>query len=422
MYSTPPTITPRAIAPPAAVATSGSRRPPDFTRSGWEDDVASTAASLIDAMLAPAMTLMRRLPIAAKLALPAVIASAPMAALTLRALGWTQGPGTAALQGWFAITGLVMAYLLLAFYRSFRRDVTRVVDALEQLIAGDLRVLQPPPGRDELSRVLGVSNRLGEELARLVTNIRDHAEQTGRDAENLALADRALATRTSWQSTHVRDTIDQTRRLAHTVASNDAMAQHTRNDAASVGARADCGAATMADAIVAVETVQDSARRMDDIVETIDSLAFQTNLLALNAAVEAARAGESGRGFAVVAGEVRSLALRSSSAAAEIRSLIQLSRQQVRNSVEQIRSAGAQLDGIVGGIHDIAGSIDRIGASSAAQTAALGDLRASTDQLDEITRHNAALAGQVTEQAEQLHKRAGSLALAVARFRLPTLR
>jgi ABC-type transporter Mla subunit MlaD len=178
------------------------------------------------------------------------------------------------------------------------------------------------------------------------------------------------------------------------------------------------GASAMEEAVVSVEAIQASAKRMDEIVGVIDGLAFQTNILALNAAVEAARAGESGRGFAVVATEVRSLAQRSAASSKEIRELIGASSAQIAASVQKIHAAGSTITGMVAGIREVAGSMSQISNSSAEQSSGLSEITAAVRQLDEITQRNAQMVGHAVEKAEDMRRRATTLVDSVAMFKL----
>ena len=166
----------------------------------------------------------------------------------------------------------------------------------------------------------------------------------------------------------------------------------------------------MVEAIEAVEAVQGSAKRMDEIVSVIDGLAFQTNILALNAAVEAARAGESGRGFSVVASEVRSLAQRSAESAKEIRLLIRVSSHHIAASVQKIKTAGLAIEEIVAGIRDVAENMSRIAVSSTEQSSGLTEITSAVRQLDEITQRNARMVSRAVTQAVDLEGRAGTIA------------
>ena len=158
---------------------------------------------------------------------------------------------------------------------------------------------------------------------------------------------------------------------------------------------------------------------MDQIIATIEGIAFQTNILALNAAVEAARAGEQGRGFAVVAGEVRSLAQRSATAAGEIRTLIGHSRQQVVRSVEQMQVAGRTIDELVGSVAHVSRLMQQTGTAAGEQRLGITQVNSAVAELDRMTQQNAALVQESSAAAARMRSRAGVLGNTLAIFRLP---
>ena len=164
--------------------------------------------------------------------------------------------------------------------------------------------------------------------------------------------------------------------------------------------------------------LEDSSRRVSEIVSVIDGIAFQTNILALNAAVEAARAGEQGRGFAVVATEVRRLAQRSGQAAGEIRGLIAQSRTQVEATVARVQATAGSLNAVVDGVRGVSERLRGIARTSAEQSQGLEEMAAAVGNLDEITRRNAELVEESTQASQALVMRAGVLSAAVASLRL----
>ena len=163
---------------------------------------------------------------------------------------------------------------------------------------------------------------------------------------------------------------------------------------------AETGGRVVGDAVAAMIRIEDSSRKIEDIVGMIDEIAFQTNLLALNAAVEAARAGDAGKGFAVVAQEVRNLAQRSAQASKEIKGLIGESSVQVKGGAELVKGAGKTLEDILGSVKRVADIVATIAAASSEQASGIDQVNAAVSQMDEMTQQNAAL---VEESAAAAH-------------------
>jgi methyl-accepting chemotaxis protein len=174
----------------------------------------------------------------------------------------------------------------------------------------------------------------------------------------------------------------------------------------------------MGQVVETMKGINDSSRKIADIISVIDGIAFQTNILALNAAVEAARAGEQGRGFAVVAGEVRSLAQRSAQAAREIKELITTSVHCVDQGSTLVALAGKTMDEIVASIGRVSSIVGEISAASTEQSTGLGQVSQAVQQMDEATQRNAALVEQSAAAADNLKQQAQQLVQAVAVFRL----
>jgi methyl-accepting chemotaxis protein len=164
--------------------------------------------------------------------------------------------------------------------------------------------------------------------------------------------------------------------------------------------------------------IQDSSKKIADIIGVIDAIAFQTNILALNAAVEAARAGEQGRGFAVVAGEVRVLAQRSAQAAKEIKALISTSVDKVDSGTRQVADAGATMQEIVSQVKRVNDLIEEITAATTEQAGGIEQVNQAVTSLDQVTQQNAALVEQSAAAAASLKDQALSLEEAVSVFKL----
>jgi len=178
------------------------------------------------------------------------------------------------------------------------------------------------------------------------------------------------------------------------------------------------GGEVVAQVVGTMKGINDSARKIHDIISVIDGIAFQTNILALNAAVEAARAGEQGRGFAVVASEVRSLAGRSAEAAKEIKTLITDSVQRVEQGSAQVDQAGATMNEVVAAIRRVTDIMGEISAASSEQSSGVSQVGEAVTQMDQATQQNAALVEQMAAAAASLKMQAQELVQTVAVFRL----
>jgi methyl-accepting chemotaxis protein len=198
-------------------------------------------------------------------------------------------------------------------------------------------------------------------------------------------------------------------------AESAATANQLAGSAAQVAER---GGTVVGQVVATMEEIQQSSRKINDIIGVIDGIAFQTNILALNAAVEAARAGEQGRGFAVVAGEVRSLAQRSAEAAREIKGLIGASVDKVEAGTTLVQNAGSTMGEIVASVKRVTDMIAEISASTVEQTQGIESVNGSVTQLDQMTQQNAALVEQSAAAAESLKDQAQRLSQLVAGFRL----
>ena len=197
--------------------------------------------------------------------------------------------------------------------------------------------------------------------------------------------------------------------ISATVRKNAENAQQANQFAVETQEVAERGGVVVGDAVGAMAQIEESSRKIADIIGVIDEIARQTNLLALNAAVEAARAGEAGRGFAVVATEVRSLAQRSSQAAKDIKDLITNSSSQVKNGVDLVNRTGIALAEIVASIKKVAGVVSDIAAASAEQATGLEQVNKALSQMDEVTQQNSALVEENAATAKTLESQAKAM-------------
>jgi methyl-accepting chemotaxis protein len=333
-------------------------------------------------------------------------------------LGTEPKPAFEIVVGLCVFDAVVLLYLMAAFHRSATQDIAQMVQMVDRMVAGDLRQTALARSRDELGAMVTALGQLGRTVSAMVANVRGNAAFVAHAGQSLSRDSADLSDRTEQQAASLEQTAASVEELSSVVQTNASTAGSANGRASEVRDVAVSGAAIMAEAVASVEAIQASAKRMDEIVGVIDGLAFQTNILALNAAVEAARAGESGRGFAVVATEVRSLAQRSAASSKEIRQLIGSSSAQVAASVQRIHTAGTTITQIVTGIRDVADSMSQISATSAEQSAGLGEITAAVRQLDEITQRNAQMVGHAVEKARDMEARATTLVDSVALFKL----
>jgi methyl-accepting chemotaxis protein len=370
--------------------------------------------ALIRAVLRPGTRLMRSLRLPAKVGLIGLMLFAPMAVLLLSAVQqgrWLQAGASLAGMG-------LMAYFATSFYVSFMGAVKRLSRGMAAVADGNLAHHFDIEGRDEMADIGKLVERMADRLSTMVAEIRSSAVRVSGTGEKLAEGSAALAQRTEEQAGSLRQFVATVGQMSSAVASNAAEVNQLDSVTARVHGDAEQGGRTMAETIAALGALEDSSRRVSEIVAVIDGIAFQTNILALNAAVEAARAGESGRGFAVVAAEVRHLAQRSGAAASEIRQLIGQSRTQVENTVLRVQRTGDTLQAVVTGVRGVSERLRGIARASAEQSQGLSEMTSAVGNLDEITRQNAAMVEVSQQSSRSLVQRAETLAQAVASMRL----
>jgi methyl-accepting chemotaxis protein len=375
---------------------------------------------LLGKLLNPAVWWMRRLKLSGKLLTMAVLSGLPL--VLVFAMSSMSGSFDSGSATWLTALGMVSLALLvlglLALHISLSQDLDELAKATRHLVSGDLRLNVGGKSRDEVGELADALRDLGRTLSEMVANVRSNAAFVAHAGRSLSSDNRELSGRTEQQASSLVQTTSSVEQLLLTVQQNAQGAGSASSRAARLRDLAIRGASSMTQAVASVGSIQGSARRMDEIVGVIDSLAFQTNILALNAAVEAARAGEMGKGFAVVAGEVRSLAQRSAASSKEIRQLIVQSRELVSTSVEKIREAGANLDDIVSGIRELATDMSQISTASNEQSTGLNDISAAVRQLNDITQRNAEMVGHAVGQSTDLEGRARTLVASVSAFKL----
>lgn len=265
----------------------------------------------------------------------------------------------------------------------------------------------------------GVNNLL-ENMTELLMQIREAGETINTAAQEIASGNNDLSSRTEQQASSLEETASSMEELASTVKQNADNARQANQMAEAASQVAVRGGEVVGNVVTTMSAINESARKIEDIITVIDGIAFQTNILALNAAVEAARAGEQGRGFAVVAGEVRNLAQRSASAAKEIKELISDSVSKTAEGTKLVESAGETMHEIVTSVQRVTDIMGEITAASAEQSSGIDQVNKSVTEMDETTQQNAALVEEAAAAAESLVEQASNLMDSVNKYRLHT--
>jgi methyl-accepting chemotaxis protein len=293
-------------------------------------------------------------------------------------------------------------------------DILRVSNALAQ---GDLTktIDTDPPGM--FGKVKGGINCTVENLQALMGEIKDSTKLINTAAEEIAAGNNDLSQRTEKQAASLEETAASMTELTRTVQHNAENAKEANSLARDAERIASQGGIVVGNVVKTMESINESSRKVVEIISVIDNIAFQTNILALNAAVEAARAGEQGRGFAVVATEVRNLAQRAAAAAGEIKMLISDSVDKVEDGSQLVNKAGKTMQEIVQSIQGVTKVMAEITEASVEQSSGIAQVNQAIAQMDDVTQQNAALVEEAAASAESLEEQAQKLSITVANFK-----
>ncbi|MFP5391024.1 MAG: methyl-accepting chemotaxis protein [Gammaproteobacteria bacterium] len=281
-----------------------------------------------------------------------------------------------------------------------------------RIAAGDLTVAVD--GSDN-SLLHGIRT-MRDSLARIVAQVRSGTDNVVHTSGEMASGVMDLSARTEQQAGALEETASAMEQLASTVKQNGDNARHANQMVQEASKVAEQGGALVGQVVSTMGDINNSARRIVDIIGVIDGIAFQTNILALNAAVEAARAGEQGRGFAVVASEVRSLAQRSAGAAKEIKQLIDDSVDKVEAGTRLVDQAGSTMSELVSSVQNVSVIMAEITTASAEQESGISEIHRAIAQMDTVTQQNAALVEEAAAASSALQEQAEALEQAVSAF------
>ena len=317
------------------------------------------------------------------------------------------------------VAGVLSAALFGVFLvRGISRSLRQAMEAADAVAHGDLSHPIQVQGKDEVALLLQTLSTMQDSLGRVVSTVRQGSESVATASVQIAQGNTDLSARTESQASALEETAASMEELSATVKQNADNAKQANQLAMSASTVAVKGGEVVGQVVETMKHINDSSKRIFDIISVIDGIAFQTNILALNAAVEAARAGEQGRGFAVVASEVRSLAGRSAEAAKEIKGLISASVERVEQGNALVDQAGVTMTEVVGSIRRVTDIMGEISAASTEQSLGVAQMGEAIMQMDQATQQNAALVEESAAAADSLKTQAQQLVQAVAVFKL----
>ncbi|SCX03510.1 Aspartate chemoreceptor protein [Agrobacterium sp. DSM 25558] len=296
--------------------------------------------------------------------------------------------------------------------------VNQLAGGLARLSQGDLTQTIDTPFSGRLEQLRSDFNNSLANLKDVLAQIRERTLVIQHNGMEMRESSNDLSRRTESQAASLEQTAAAVEEITVTVKSSADRAREANQAVRITQKSADSSGTVVKNAIDAMGRIEDASKKIEQIIETIDDIAFQTNLLALNAGIEAARAGEAGKGFAVVAQEVRELAQRSADAAREIKTLINQSTNEVGTGALLVQEAGQVLSDISTQIVVVSQHVETIATATADQASALQEVNGSVNQMDQMTQQNAAMAEESSAATQMLSEEVEALLGLVQRFQI----
>ncbi|MBC3860718.1 MCP four helix bundle domain-containing protein [Undibacterium jejuense] len=316
--------------------------------------------------------------------------------------------------GCAAIIGTLITRSLL---RQLGAEPSYVNKVAAQIATGDLTV-EIDVSKAQTNSLIYAIKTMRDNFADIVGKVARGAETIANASAEISTGNMELSSRSELQASSLEETASSMEELTSTVKQNAENSLQANQLASTASEVAGKGGKMVGDVIATMGAINDSSKKIVDIISVIDGIAFQTNILALNAAVEAARAGEQGRGFAVVASEVRNLAQRSATAAKEIKTLISDTVEKVANGAKMVDEAGATIQEVVISVQRVSAVISEITNASQEQTAGIDQIHMAVAQIDETTQQNAALVEEAAAASQSLNEQAAELEKLVHSFKI----
>jgi methyl-accepting chemotaxis protein len=324
----------------------------------------------------------------------------------------------------FWIIGLLLCCITLSLSlaiwvaRLISQPLIEAVRLARQVAAGDLTATIEVKRADETGQLFEALKTMNDNLLKIVGDVRQGTNAIAAASSEIATGNLDLSSRTEQQAGSLEETASAMEQLTSTVKQNADNARQANQLAVSASSVAVQGGDVVGQVVDTMGSINESSKKIVDIISVIDGIAFQTNILALNAAVEAARAGEQGRGFAVVASEVRSLAQRSAAAAKEIKVLISDSVEKVEVGSKLVEQAGSTMGEVVSSVKRVTDIVGEISSATQEQSTGLEEINRAIAQMDEVTQQNSALVEQAASAATSLQEQAARLSQTVSVFKL----